>query len=264
MALEGILAKMPLRLTLAGIAAAVLLWTAPVGTTSPADLPIVDTAATAPFLEENASVILRKVDRFYGIRIMPFAVDYADSLSVPGALMDYCFFTDTMDVDTGKAYPLRSLPAHYHASPDTCQILTLEGVFIHELGHVYTNQVMRGLKKEKLLGAGQGADSAALPQDLLDEGIADYFGIRMGQLTPATTDRAWPDSIGQFWEYSAQGDAQIYGYGYRLVRPILDSLGVAAGVRAILSAPIPSQEELFDPSAYQRRVLAEGRGPARR
>lgn len=208
---------------------------------------------TQTYIEENADSIEEEVEDFFGIDIQGYNLEFNDEeqKGVRSVPMRYTYDTDTITVYTSEGSPFLERPEGWvfpvmsHA--------TTKGIFIHELAHDYLHQV------EDDLDDGLHPDYTPLrnlqiTHLTVEEGIADYFAVSMGENQPIPKFRANPVNQNEVHENYLR--KLHYEHGRRIVTPILDELGVERGIKAILTNPMITEDELLKPELYQQRILA--------
>ena len=129
--------------------------------------------------------------------------------------------------------------------------VTLRGAIIHELAHDYSTQVAQYLNREDTLHTSfsDRSEHGRFKLHFLMDAIAHYFAVEMGEFRYNET--TWPkDSTG------FQDAEDVYNLGYFMVKPILNKAGVKKGIEGIFSSPCITDDELYDPVAYQTRILS--------
>lgn len=90
--------------------------------------------------------------------------------------------------------------------------------------------------------------------DIIQEGVAEYFRAKAFDLNPI--EYKLPDSEHTLEELMKDKSYPDF-YGYQIVKPILDNLGVKAGIIAILTNPPITDYEFKHIKKYQERIIQQ-------
>jgi hypothetical protein len=208
---------------------------------------------TQPYLEKNASSIEEEVEEFFDIDIEGYNLAFSDEIKNRGlrtTVMTYNSDPDLITVNTSIGSPFLERPDNWIVPVMTEK--TIKGNFIHELGHDYSSQLKNGLGEE-LHRDFLSLSTKEVPYSTIWEGIAVYFAVSIGE---NKADPAFDSNPRNSHELHENYLKKLhYEHGRRIVTPILDTLGVEEGIKAILTNPIICEEELLEPVLYQRRII---------
>lgn len=127
---------------------------------------------------------------------------------------------------------------------------TILGTVYHEASHVRFAQHFHTVAQDNFdVSLRDGSPLLYV----LNEGAATWVQHELGEMQEPAPDR-------QLYGFNLQervinGNANVYGGGYNLVEPVLDSLGYKEGITRMIQRPLPSKEEIQDPERYQTRLL---------
>jgi len=204
------------------------------------------------YLRSNKESIEREIEREVGIEIEGVNLSFADRIEDnDDTVMQYEPAKDVIIVSREYASPFHErgkLPAEQDNKTQTTK-----GDYIHELGHDYTHQIYMELKVQGKLHFDYtfwvGFDIA---NDLITEGIAEYFAISSGENLPRMINNLPQTKEDIVLMYFSKG---YYEIGRRIVTPILNKMGVENGIRAILTQPAITDLEIVQPELYYKRIL---------
>ncbi|MDP3990084.1 MAG: hypothetical protein Q8Q01_02660 [archaeon] len=130
-------------------------------------------------------------------------------------------------------------------------------VLEHELGHFYVDKLNESLGKGNWPIFPDSKDRAGIiGLRIISEGIAEYFERTHTQQLDLFTDSEWPNNLES---YDATDLPKfkwlIYGGGYHLVKPIIDSYG-KNGIKYLMLNP-PKNDEITNLEKYQNKILQE-------
>lgn len=201
-------------------------------------------ALVEPYLTRNKVPIEAEVEEFYGIDIPAVNLSFVDRIEgYRAASMSYDHSQRLVSVSKELAAPFLEKPEGW-VFPILHQ-KTTKGSYIHELGHSYYYSLEERIPAEERGEKGYFADA------VISEGVGDYFSVTLGANKPELF-HDWPEDIEELEEgYYRQN---YYELGRRIVTPILDQLGVEAGIIALHKTNV-TDEELLDPQTYQTKVL---------
>lgn len=129
---------------------------------------------------------------------------------------------------------------------------TAQDTIQHELGHFYMDQLSETLGRGNWPQYREDMElEEILPIKLISEGVATYIERKTDQEGSSFADQNWPEDPLDFFVYPVL----LYQGGFQLVSPIIDLYG-QRGIQYLMFNP-PSEEELFDLSLYQERIIEE-------
>lgn len=140
----------------------------------------------------------------------------------------------------------------------------VKGTLIHELGHLYFNQVIREMSVIDTITFASPVRSEytskffIVPKNtfgskFIEEGIAEYSLVKMKEeiidpnpYIPASTN----DLMAKENKYNV-----FYRYSCYYLTPFVDKFGVKKAIKILVSNPPPSYEEILDPRKFFSRLI---------
>jgi len=223
---------------------------------------------TQEYVEKNLDNIIASTEKRFGIHFGKINVGFKDTLQ-NGNLGIYLINSDSIYIARKQNTPyFQASDVQYAQNPEfplRKVKSTVEGTVIHEAGHDYFFQLAEAFKKETNIMWMANIDMAKgnekLPtfrenfnKKFIEEGVSEYLAISSGQESPRDTARiANSDNFMNLDEKAFTNE--FYSRRYLIVKPILDSLGIKKGIRAILAAGPIIDSDVWNVNAYSKRVL---------
>jgi hypothetical protein len=211
-----------------------------------------DSPTIEKYLRANSEEIQCEIESKFNINIEGFTIEGADFLSQQnGSLVTAMRYDSQRDMISFPSNGL-NMPLERDGILTALNSSTIKGIFIHEVGHDYTFQIMDSLRKEKRLHADYfslhddlpHSDNTRLRVSTQLEGIAEYFTTEMkeNRTREGSYDNGFQSGIEQYEE------------GRKAMKPVLDKYGVQDGIELILSNAIITGEEIESPEKYLKRL----------